>query len=37
MTNEQFDQQVAMIEGTELQRRFEIKLPGDPGKYLAYA
>jgi hypothetical protein len=37
MTNEQFDQQVAMIEGTGLQRRFEIKLPDDPGTYLAYA
>ena len=37
MTNEQFDQQVAMIEGTDLRRRFEIKLPDDPGKYLAYA
>jgi len=37
MTNEQFDQQVAMIEGTDLRRRLEVKLPGDPGKYLAYA
>jgi hypothetical protein len=37
MTNEQFDQQVAMIEGTDLQRRFEVKLPDDPGTYLAYA
>jgi hypothetical protein len=37
MINEQFDQQVAMIEGTDLQRRFEIRLPGDPGTYLAYA
>jgi hypothetical protein len=37
MTNEQFDQQVAMIEGTDLRRRFEVKLPDDPGKYLAYA
>jgi hypothetical protein len=37
MTNEQFDQQVAMIEGTELRRRFEVKLPDDPGEYLAYA
>ena len=36
-TNEQFDQQVAMIEGTDLRRRFHIKLPDDPGKYLAYA
>lgn len=37
MTNEQFEQQVAMIEGTNLRRRFEIKLPDDPGRYLAYA
>lgn len=37
MTNEHFDQQVAMIEGTGLRRRFEVKLPGDPGTYLAYA
>ena len=37
MTNEQFDQQVAMIEGTGLRRRFEVKLPKDSGKYLAYA
>ena len=37
MTNEQFDQQVAMIEGTDLRRRFEVKLPDDAGKYLAYA
>jgi hypothetical protein len=37
MTNEHFDQQVAMIEETDLRRRFEVKLPDDPGKYLAYA
>jgi hypothetical protein len=37
VTNEQVDQQVAMIEGTELRRRFEVKVPDDPGKYLAYA
>lgn len=37
VTNEQFDQQVAMIEGSKLRRRFEIKAPNDPGKYLAYA
>ena len=37
MTNEQFDQQVAMIEGTALRRRFEVTLPDDPGTYLAYA
>lgn len=37
VTNEQFDQQVAMIEGTDLRRRFEVKVPDDPGRYLAYA
>jgi len=36
VTNEQIDQQVAMIEGTDLRRRFGVKLPDDPGKYLAY-
>jgi hypothetical protein len=37
VTNEHFDQQVAMIERTALRRRFEVKVPDDPGKYLAYA
>lgn len=37
VTNEQFDQQVAMIEGTDLRRRFEVEVPDHPGKYLAYA
>lgn len=37
VTNEQFDQQVAMIEGTVLRHRLEVKVPDDPGKYLAYA
>lgn len=37
VTNEQFEQQVAMIEASDLQRRFEIELPSDPGRYLAYA
>lgn len=37
VTSEHFDQQVAMIEGTHLRRRFEVKVPGAPGKYLAYA
>ena len=37
VTNEQFDQQVAMIEGTHLRRRFEVTVPGSPGRYLAYA
>jgi hypothetical protein len=37
MANEQFDQQVAMIEEAGLQRRFEVELPDEPGTYLAYA
>jgi hypothetical protein len=37
VTNEQFEQQVTMIEGTELGRRFELSVPGSPGTYLAYA
>jgi hypothetical protein len=37
LTNEQFDQQVEMIDRTDLQRRFEVKLPDNPGNYLAYA
>jgi RimJ/RimL family protein N-acetyltransferase len=37
MTNEHFDQQVAMIERTDLRRRFEVKLSDNLGKYLAYA
>lgn len=37
VTNEQVDQQVAMLDGTDLRRRFEVKVPDDPGKYLAYA
>lgn len=37
MTNEQVNQQVATIERAGLRRRFEVKLPDDPGTYLAYA
>jgi hypothetical protein len=37
MTNEQFDQQVVMIEAAGLVRRFEVRLPDNPGTYLAYA
>jgi hypothetical protein len=37
VTNEQFDQQVAMIESTDLVRRFELRVPGNPGTFLAYA
>lgn len=36
VTNEEFDQQVTMIEGTELRRRFEVKVPDNRGRYLAY-
>lgn len=37
VTNEQFDQQVTMIESTDLGRRFEVRVPGNRGLYLAYA
>lgn len=37
VTNEQFKQQVQMLEGTDLRLRFEIKEEGKPGKFLAYA
>jgi hypothetical protein len=37
VTNEQFDQQVATIESTNLGRRFELRVPGNPGAFLAYA
>lgn len=36
LTNEQFEQQVAMFEGTNLQLQLEVKLPKQPGKYRAY-
>jgi hypothetical protein len=37
VTNEQFSQQVAMIESANLQRRFHLTFPNEPGKSLAYA
>jgi hypothetical protein len=37
VTNEQFEQQVAMIEGTDLRLRFRLKHPNEPGASLAYA
>lgn len=37
VTNEQFIQQVDLIEGTDLQLRFEIEESGKPGRYFAYA
>jgi hypothetical protein len=36
VTNEQFTQQVDMIEHTDLQLRFEIEEPDKPGRFLAY-
>ncbi|MCD0446491.1 hypothetical protein LO763_23010 [Glycomyces sp. A-F 0318] len=36
VTNEQFAQQVEMIEGAGLRLRFEIAEPDKPGRYLAY-
>lgn len=36
VTNEEFTQQVEMIEQADLQRRFDIEEPGKPGRYLAY-
>jgi hypothetical protein len=37
VTNEQFTQQVGVIEDAGLVRRFEYAEPGKPGRYLAYA
>jgi hypothetical protein len=37
VTNEHFEQQVAMIEGTDLRRRFELRVPDVAGAYLAFA
>lgn len=37
VTNEQFTQQVALIESTDLTPRFHIDEPDKPGRYLAYA
>lgn len=36
VTNEQFTQQVELIESTDLQLRFHILEPNKPGRYLAY-
>ncbi|KAA3661751.1 MAG: N-acetyltransferase [Chloroflexi bacterium] len=36
LTNEQFEQQVAMFEKAQLQLQIEVKLPKLPGKFLAY-
>lgn len=36
LTNEQFEQQVAMFEGAKLQFQIEVKLPKLPGKFRAY-
>ena len=37
VTNEQFEQQVAMIESANLQLKFQLTFPNEPGKSLAYA
>lgn len=37
VTNEQVEQQVAMIEGAGLRLRFRLERPNEPGKSLAYA
>lgn len=37
VTNEQFTQQVDLIEKTDLQLRFEIEEPDKPGRFLAYS
>jgi hypothetical protein len=36
VTNEQFRQQVELLEGTDLALKFELVEPGKPGKYLVY-
>jgi RimJ/RimL family protein N-acetyltransferase len=36
VTNEQFDQQVALLAATDLAVRFELREPGKPGTYLAF-
>lgn len=36
VTNEQFEQQVAMIENTDLRLRFRLDDPNEPGRSLAY-
>ena len=36
VTNEQFTQQLALIQSTELQLRFELVEPGKPGTYLVF-
>jgi hypothetical protein len=37
VTNEQFEQQVSMIERANLHRRFQLEVPGEAGMSLAYA
>lgn len=37
VTNEQFEQQVSMIESAGLPLRFQLAFPNEPGKSLAYA
>lgn len=37
LTNEQFEQQVAMLEAAGLHRHFDVKLPKAPGTFVAYS
>jgi hypothetical protein len=37
VTNEQFEQQVTLIEGAGLELRFRLEFPNQPGKSLAYS
>lgn len=36
VTNEQFEQQAALLAGTDLDLRFELREPGKPGTYLVF-
>ncbi|WP_426625281.1 GNAT family N-acetyltransferase [Leifsonia sp. McL0607] len=36
VTNEQFEQQVSLLTGTDLVLRFELREPGKPGTYLVF-
>jgi hypothetical protein len=36
LTNEQFEQQVSMFAGANLQLQIEVQLPKQPGKFRAY-
>jgi len=36
VTNEQFREQVELLEATDLELKFELVEPGKPGKYLVF-